>query len=155
MYLWPSKKVIVPNKLLKALKIVSFGLMVFLIGSLLALGSVAYAYKGKYYPGVTVGGLKLGGLTKAEGEAAVNALTTTYTDHKVVVTVPNVVEGLRADTGRYDEVEIATTTEELGLAFNPTEPLSTAWKLGHVRQPLAWAVAAIPAFFHPTAISLP
>ena len=129
------------------LKIAFFSLGVFTIASAAVLGGTAYAYKGKFYPGVKVGGVAVGGKTYQEGSKLVAEKVAAYSSHPFKVTFPDIAKPRDPATNRYPDLDIATKSSDLGVTFNDSQALASAWSQGHVNNPLKWLPQAIPVFF--------
>jgi len=140
-------------KVPRFLKYIFISSGVFFVLAIVVLGGMAFAYRNKFYPGVSVGGIALGGLTHAEGSAKLADQTSAYLGEKVVVAVNDVSQGRDAKSGQYPLVEVSTTTKGLGLTFSSDQALAGAWQVGHQRS-WQWLASALHAFFSGTNQSL-
>lgn len=71
---------------------------------------------GKFYPGVTVAGISLGGLSRAEAEAALEARTASFQQ--------------RAITYVYQDRTWICTAQQLGISIDYDKTLQGAWEFG-------------------------
>ncbi len=124
----------------------------FFVAILLALLAIVgvgigYAYQGKYYPGVEVGPVSVGGLSKEAAIAKVTAWKQSVTTKKVTVAIPDITQGRNELTGFYPTQEVASTADSLGLAVATDQALSDGWQLGHTTNPLQWLRQTTRLFF--------
>lgn len=135
------------RKLPRLLKYILFGLGVFVMGVLLTLGGIAYAYRQSFYPGVKVATVTMAGHSQPEGTQAVGALVKQYLEHPIVVTVPKISEPRNEATGQYPDLEIPTTAASLGISFKQQEALDAAWQVGHQRNLWLWVKSVATTVF--------
>jgi hypothetical protein len=124
-----------------------FGITTFAALVSLSLAGLAYAYRGRYYPGVRVGALSLTGMVKAEGEQRVQAVAQQYRDHLVVVSVPDMTQPPQAENAAYPDYDIETTSQQLGLQMGEQQVLEEAWRVGRQSRLDEWLRVVIPALF--------
>lgn len=130
-----------------SLKYVAFFVAI-LLALLAILGvGVTYAYRGKYYPGIKVNGIAVGGMLRAEADAKVAAAAQANADKKVVIALPDITKPKNEDTGLYPVNNIETTGTELGLTLTPTEALTQAWDKGHEGASWQWVKDITHLFF--------
>lgn len=129
------------------LRVVLFGVLVFGITSAAVLAGAAYRYRNVFYPDVRVGGLKLGGKSRAEGEQLILAQVNTYAQHPVRITLPDISQPRDPATNRYPEIEIPSTASQLGLQFAVQEAVEAAWETGHQSSLGPWLTSSLRTFF--------
>jgi lipoprotein-anchoring transpeptidase ErfK/SrfK len=135
------------SKLPPSLKYVSFFIAVLLaLIAILGVG-ITYAYRDKYYPGVKVNGIAVGGMNRAEADAKVTTAAQAAAARKVVVAVPDISQPKKEDTGLYPVQTIETTGTDLGLSISPTLALSQAWGKGHGGASWQWIQDVTHLFF--------
>ncbi|CAN5125962.1 hypothetical protein BH11PAT4_BH11PAT4_0850 [soil metagenome] len=131
----------------RALKITLITVFVFLALTVATLGTAAAYYQDKFYPGVRVAGVQVGGLTETEGKQKVAEKVATYAAHSVVVTIPDISKARDEATGQYPDLEVNGTAAELGLQLSTQEAQNASWLLGHQKNVLTWVKSAVPTFF--------
>lgn len=141
--------------LMVGLKIGAFGLLVFVAGSCLILGAIAYAYQDTFYPGIKVAGIDLSGQGQAEGSRLVKSKANQYLEQKIVVTVPNIAQPRSESSGQYPDVEITTQAKDLGLEFGTDQIVARSWEIGRNRQVVVWLKEIVPILFQGQNMSLP
>ncbi|MEI6477535.1 MAG: L,D-transpeptidase family protein [bacterium] len=135
--------------------IAAVGMAFFALTVLCSTAGMAYAYRGKYYPGVQVAGIQLGGLTKSEGGTLIASRVQTYLAHPLKVVLPDVTKPVADTPGSYEDLTISTTAGHLGLAYDSAKAADTAWSVGHSYRPDTWFRSVIPVLFagHTTSIA--
>ncbi len=130
------------------LKLTLITLLVFVSLSAASLGVAAAYYRDRFYPGVRVAGVQVGGLTEAQGKQKVAERVASYASHTVVVTIPDISKDRDVTTGQYPDIEVSGTAAELGLEMEEENAQLTGWVTGHQTNLLDWATSAIPTFFN-------
>ncbi len=127
----------------------------FLLAVVAALGGMAYAFRGTFYPGTQVGSLPVAGLTEEGGRQRVAAAVATYGTHPFHIVIPDLSKPIEGGTNQYEDAEVATTAADLGVTFSDTAAVDAAWQIGHQRNVLTWLRTIIPALFAGKAQPLP
>lgn len=109
----------------------------FLIPSL-AIAGMVYSYRDTFYPGVKVEGIVLTGKTQVEAKQLVEARSQSYLAHQVKIVVPDVSKPLADSPNQYENLEIPTTAQKIGMTLHADTALANAWNVGHHYQFLSW-----------------
>jgi len=143
----------ITTKLPRPLLYLLLTVAVFLAIVIISLGSMAFAYHAKYYPGVKVAGIDLTGKSYQEGKDLIDGRVKQYEEHQVVLRVPNIAEP--ATNGVYPDKEIKTTASSLGLTFKEEETVQGAWNVGHYWNVWQWLKSSMSSLFVGHAAALP
>lgn len=111
------------------------------------IGGTAYAYQDRFYPGVRVGETEVGNLPREEGVAAVHAAVAQRRSMAVAVVLPDTTKPPVA--GRYPDVTVQVTSDELGLTYQTEAALEAAWSHGRTRNPLLWVTGVVRGLYQP------
>lgn len=125
---------------------------IFFIAMLLALLAmvgvgVTFAYRGVFYPGVSVDGVPLGGKTASEGKQLLDARSAAAVNRIVTVAMPDITKPIDEQTGLYPEQRVDTSASELGYVVPNSEALDAAWKIGHGNDATGWLKEMVQLFF--------
>lgn len=132
-------------KLRRPVAITAFFIAIFIV-LLSALGvGITYAYHGVYYPGVKVGSVNVGGLTKEQAKAKLDAQVSAASARTLTVALPNIREPQGNDT--YPLVNVSTTAGELGWSLPVDAALDSAWQAGHQGASFQWVSDTLKLFF--------
>jgi lipoprotein-anchoring transpeptidase ErfK/SrfK len=136
-------KIVLP----RSVKYVSFFIAV-LLALLAILGvGITYAYQGKYYPGITVQGVHVGGMKKAEADASVSAAMNALNAKKINVALPDISQARNETSGEYPVQQVTTTAQSLGIKVDTNAALAQGWAEGHGSALLAWIKEVTHLFF--------
>ena len=98
----------------------------FIILACVALAGTAYAFKGKFYLGVSVSGVDLSGKSFEEGKLLLEERTKKYKEHPIRITLPDISKPKAESPNQYEQLELATTAGEVGLIYEQEKALNAA-----------------------------
>lgn len=113
----------------------------------LAFAGVSYVYQTKYYPGTKVGKVDISGKSREEAKELIVKQTKSYLDHKVIIVVPDVSKSLAGSPNQYEELELPTNFQTLGLSFAIDSALENAWQAGHNYKVKSWLPLSVKTLF--------
>lgn len=129
------------------LKIFLMSLGVFVVGTGIVLGGVAYYYHSRYYPEVQAAGVVLTGQAQDSGKALLTQKADHYLQQPVHITLPDITKPLDPNTNTYPDQEFVVPAQQLGLNFNTDQVAANAWVIGHTNNLGTWLKETIPFFF--------
>jgi lipoprotein-anchoring transpeptidase ErfK/SrfK len=135
-------------RLKRPLKFALITTAVFIVLSAGTLAAAATYYKDKFYPGIRVAGVQVGGMSEAEGKQLVAERVASYASHQIILTIPDITKERNEETGSYPDIEVSGTAAELGLQLDETQAKDAAWSVGHGSNVLSWTKEAITTFFN-------
>ena len=129
-------------------------LLFFVMAASVTLAAIASTYHSRVYPGVSIGGMSVGGQSSVESRAKIAAIAESYLNHPVQLTAPDLTQPKQSNGG-YPDLVFNAKARDFGLKLDTSKSFDAVWSVGHTRNVVTWVKQAMPDIFSGRDVSIP